>query len=333
MKRTIVKRAVSAVLFLLIAALLLGAAGLALRPIRTDFGAVWKPYLAEPKDSLDYLYLGSSYAYCDVNPGLVYASSGLTGYVMAGPEQTLSIAYWYLKEALRTQSPQTVVIEASGLGFQPYQNYTQINVGYMPAGLNKLQAVFTASEPKLRTGLLFELYFYHSRWKETSLSEMAQSLLPGKTDTLKGYTPVDGTFDKISDGPFSRQDPDESLYAENYGWLCKILKLCQERGIRPVVVFHPTYSRFSSGFYEKVSSDLTRDWPDVLCCNWSGDLGSSGLDPASDFYDPGHLNQQGAARFSAWLGGFLSGQLSLVPRVQSPDNAAAWQATASHWTS
>ena len=76
--------------FVLTAALLLGRCGAALRPVRVDYGAVWEPYLAEPKDSLDYLYLGSSYAYCDVNPSLIYDATGLTGYVLAGPEQTLS---------------------------------------------------------------------------------------------------------------------------------------------------------------------------------------------------------------------------------------------------
>ena len=47
--------------------------------------------------SLDVLYLGSSYAYCDINPSLIYAQTGLTGFVLAGSEQPLSITYWYLR--------------------------------------------------------------------------------------------------------------------------------------------------------------------------------------------------------------------------------------------
>ena len=168
MKRHRWKEPAAALLFLLLSALLVGVLSAALRPARVDYGAVWGPYLAEPEDSLDYLYLGSSYAYCDVDPGTIYAASGLTGYVLAGPEQTLSQTYWYLREALKTQSPSLVVLEASALEFARYQNYTQVNVGYMPFGLNKLGAIFTASEPELRTGLLFDLYFYHSRWKEVT---------------------------------------------------------------------------------------------------------------------------------------------------------------------
>lgn len=51
---------------------------------QTSYGSTWRAFLAEPEDSLDVIYLGSSFTYCDVNPAEVYDSSGLTGFVMAG---------------------------------------------------------------------------------------------------------------------------------------------------------------------------------------------------------------------------------------------------------
>ena len=83
-----------ALAFLAIAALLIALLSCVLRPVRTSYGAVWKPYLAEPDNSLDYLWMGSSYAYCDLNPAVLYDACGLTGYVVAGPELTLSQSYW-----------------------------------------------------------------------------------------------------------------------------------------------------------------------------------------------------------------------------------------------
>ena len=112
------------------------------------------------------LFLGSSYAYCDWNPGVMYAESALTGYVLGGSEQTPAITYWYLREALKTQKPSVVVMEGSSLFFARYQNYTQINLGYMPWGMNRVKAIFDAAEPDKRLGLFFDLYFYHDRWKE-----------------------------------------------------------------------------------------------------------------------------------------------------------------------
>ena len=135
------------VAFLLTAALLLHLTGAVLRPVHINYGSTWEQYLAEPRDSIDVLFLGSSYAYCDWNPAVMYTESGLTGYVMGGSEQPPALTYWYLKEALKTQSPSVVVLEANSLFFDRYRNYTQTNVERMPWGLNRLGANFTAAEP------------------------------------------------------------------------------------------------------------------------------------------------------------------------------------------
>ena len=164
--------------FLLVTALLLHFAAAVLRPAQTSYGSTWSAFLAEPEDSLDVIYLGSSFAYCDINPSIVYEHSGLTGYVMGGSEQPLSITYWYLREILRTQSPEAVVLEATSLYFKRYQNYTQTNIVPMPFSLNKLGAVFTAAEPELRLGLLFDLYFYHGRWQELGRADVKKAIFP-----------------------------------------------------------------------------------------------------------------------------------------------------------
>lgn len=315
-----------ALAFLLLAALLAGLAGRALRPARTSFGAVWGPYLAEPKNSLDYLYLGSSYAYCDADPAVIYSETGLTGYVLAGPEQTLSQTYWYLREALRTQTPGVVVLEASALQFAPYQSYTQVNVGYMPAGLNRLGAVFSASEPELRVGLLFELYFYHDRWKEVTLGEIRAALCPPSADLLKGYTPVEGAFETSAEGPFLREVQPDEVYQKNLADLGRIAALCAERNVPLAVVLHPTYSQIPTETRTRMAADLAA--LGISFYDWTEDSAALGLDFPLHYYDPGHLNQSGAEIFSAWLGGFLIDELKLSPRTQREENAAAWKAAA-----
>ena len=324
------KELLFAIAFVLVAALLLMVCGTALRPEHTTYGATWKPFLAEPDNSLDYLYLGSSYAYCDVSPGWIYDASGLTGYVMAGPEQTFSLSRWYLRQALGTQSPDLVFIEATGLGFERYQNYTQVNVDYMPLTLNRLQATLHSAEPELRTGLLFPLYFYHDRWKEFSLTEAVDNLSPGTTDLLKGYTAVNGLAEGIESGPFTRELP-ENTYQDNLADLGDVLTVCHEAGAQPVVVFHPTYSQYSQEDRDRIRADVTALDPDALFFDWSNAFEDIGLDPTRHFYDAGHFNQEGAAIFSAWLGRFAVDELGAVPRTQTAENAAAWQATAEYW--
>lgn len=319
-----------ALAFLLTAALLLHLAAAVLRPAHTDYGSTWDAYLCEPKDSIDVLFLGSSYAYCDWNPGVLYADSGLTGYVLAGSEQTPAITYWYLKEALKTQSPSLVVMEATSLFFDRYQNYTQINIGYMPWGWNRIQCTLECAEPEKKLGLFFDLYFYHDRWKELTLGDFKKAVTPPCPDQLKGHTAVDQVFSQTADGPFlSDMRQSEEVYQQNLRDFARIAQLCADQGIDLMVTVNPTYSQYTSAVYDRLKADVEQN-PGVTFVNWANSFSEAGLDPTLHLYDGGHLNQAGAKLFSAYTGRYLR-SLGYTPRPQSPENQAAWQSTAETW--
>lgn len=303
-KRIVFKELLWALLFVLAAGALLGCASRMLKPERTEYGAVWRAFLAEPEDSMDYLYLGSSYAYCDVSPAVIEQETGLSGYCMAGPEQTMSITYWYLRQCLETQSPRAVFIEASALHFARFQGFTQVNLAYMPMGVNRLGAALTAAEPGLRTGILFDLYFYHDRWTEITAEEALRALAPAQPDERRGFTAVQGTAENMDKAPFEREAQSGQVYLENLGWLRKTAALCQERGITPVVLFHPTCSRLPQEWYARIARDM-EDTPGVLYFDLSAQAEACGLDPMRDYFDAGHLNEGGAHIFSGFLGRFM----------------------------
>lgn len=155
--------------------------------------------------------------------------------------------------------------------------------------------------------------------------DVLDTFAPDRTDLLKGYTAVDGLASGLEDGPFRRPTQEEDLYQENLAWLGKILTLCEQEGILPLVVFHPTYSRFAPQVYTQIAADVAALSPSALCLDWSGDFASAGLDPLTHLYDAGHLNRAGAARFSAWLGVYLTRDAGLTPRPQTAENTAARQ--------
>ena len=318
--------------FFLTAALCIHFLSAVLRPAHVNYGSTWAEYRQEPENSIDVLFLGSSYAYCDWNPAVMYRESGLTGYVMGGSEQTPSITYWYLREALRTQTPALVVMEGSSLFFDRYQNYTQINIGYMPWGVNRVMATLTAAEPEKRLGLFFDLYFYHDRWKEITLYDLKKAVTPAKADFLKGHTAVDQVFANTQDGPFlSEMRQSEEQYRENLGHFAKIAALCREKGIDLLVTVNPTYSQYTPQVYERLEEDVTQasqGW--AAFANWSDGFTEAGLDPTIHLYDGGHLNQAGAKVFSAWTGRQLLDR-GYAPREQTQANRQAWEAAAEQW--
>lgn len=318
-----------ALAFLLSAALLLGYAAAVVRPAHTDYGSTWEAYRAEPEDSIDVLFLGSSYAYCDWNPAAMYAASGLTGYVMGGSEQTPTITEYYLQEALKTQSPSVVVMEGTGLLFDRYQNFTQINLVYMPWGLPRLRAILECAEPDKRLGLFFELYFYHDRWKEVGSEELVRPLQPARTDHLKGHTAIATVYE--GEGPFPRPlDQDPAVYEEHLAALGRIARLCGEKGIDLIVTINPTYSQCSGEMYAQLARDVAQAAPEALFVNWADSFEELGLDGSRHLSDGWHLNREGAILFSAATGRFLLEQ-GYTPRSQTPENEAAWQAAADAW--
>lgn len=318
------------VAFVLVTALLLHVCGNILRPLHTDYGSTWSAYLSEPRDSIDVLFLGSSYAYCDWNPGAMYAGSGLTGYVMGGSEQTPAITYWYLKEALKTQSPSVVVMEATSLFFDRYQNYTQINLGYMPWGMNRVRAILECAEEDKKLGLFWDLYFYHDRWKELGLVDIKKAILPPGWDHLKGHTAVDQVFEQTAEGPFlSGMRQTEEVYEQNIADFARIAALCEEEGVDLIVTINPTYSQYTQEVYDRLKADVEQN-PGVRFVNWSDSFAEAGLDPTVHLYDGGHLNQDGAKIFSAYTGRYLR-DLGYEPREQTEENRAAWERTAEEW--
>ena len=159
-----------------------------LMPKRCDYGSVWNMYLQEPEDSLDLLVFGSSLAYCDVVPSVIYEETGLTSFVMAGPSQRLPITYRYLLEACKTQSPKAVLIEATCLLLGRGDDSLKVNLTYMPWSLNRLIPTFQEASREDWPGLLFPLYAYHDRWDSLTLEDWRKGFGGYEPDPLAGYT-------------------------------------------------------------------------------------------------------------------------------------------------
>ena len=127
-----------------------------------------------------------------------------------------------------------------------------------------------------------------------------------------------------------REISDED-YAANLSWLGKILDLCQEHGATPIITFNPTYTRCTQETYERIGREIQALDENVIFCNWSEMFEEIGLVPTLHLYDGGHLNQDGAAVFSAWLGEYLTDDVGLVPRAQTSANTAHWQESSRWW--
>ncbi len=267
-------------------------------PQRKSFGSLWEQYLQEPENTVDVLFFGSSLVYCDVAPALIWETSGLTSWVMAGPEQTMPITFYYVREALKTQTPRIIVLEVSSLMFKKYQNYSKANVASMPLSLNRLGAVFQGAEREEWKGLLFPLFNYHYRWTEIERKDVEEHLHPG-TDRLAGYNLLTNVRPQTP-ALFSGRAIDPPVYEENLRFLEKLRDYCDEKGVRLLLYLTPSVARTPKELTDRVVQDVEALNMEILDLS---DLAEEiGIDNERDWYDGLHFNLLGAEKFSRWWG-------------------------------
>lgn len=311
------------VLVLVLALVLLTAL---LTPKQHDFGSTWGHYLAEEPDSVDVMFFGSSLVYCDVIPGTLWEKTGLTGYVMAGPEQTMPMTWHYVRQALQTQSPQVIFVEITGVFYDRYTGFTKTNIGQMPWGRPRWQATWQEAEPEYRSGLLFPLIFYHDRWSDLTVDDLSVTLTGYDRDLLAGYTPL--TAYCQTNGLYDRpMELDRENVARNVDYLEKIHTLCMERGITPVFYVAPTLGRVDAAEMEALQAQI-RTWEGALLLDCNACFDAIGADEGRDFYDTLHYNTAGAVKFTAFLADWILEQELAAPSADQ--DLALWQSRADH---
>ncbi len=309
--------------FVLTVCLLLGLAtwlGWLYMPARQDSGATWHKFTKEQQDSVDVLIVGSSLAYCDIIPAEIYRQTGHTSYVLAAPYMKADIAYYYLKEALRTQKPKVVLLEGSSFFFSDKEaDFYKVNIGYMPFGINRLQATFDAPE-KYRTGLLFPMYNYHSRWQNVPPQAYLTGRGDSKVDLLAGYTALSEVNPQESRTERNFL-ADETEIGNNFSYLEKIKSLCNEQGITLELFIVPSCE------YPGADRIARLEQSGLRVRDFNKDFDKIGLDITTDFYDSRHLNLMGAAKYSRYFATFLTENFELP---QKAHNEELWQNRVEH---
>ena len=295
-----------------------------LTPKRHDYGGVWGMYRQEPENSVDVLFFGSSLAYCDIIPSVIYEETGITSFVMAGPTQPLPVTYGYLKEACKTQSPKTVWIEVTGLALKRDRSL-KTNLTFMPWGTERLNLIFEEMEGSDRTGLLFPLYAYHDRWDKLSARDLKEGLLGYETDPLAGYTFLEEAL-PIEDFSLRKVEVTPEEYEEDAVFLGKIVEFCKERGIQPVFFLSPLPQRLDEQWMGRITEDLAA--LDMELVDFNDAFEEMDFTLATDFYDPRHLNYRGAEKFSRYLGKRLP-EWGVSPGGLGDDEL--WQQRAEHF--
>ncbi len=280
-------------------------------------------FYLQADNTVDVLFMGNSHTYCNINTGVLWDEYGLAGFNLGGAEQPYWNTYYYLKEALKTQRPQVIMLEISAVGINPtdYQpeNWLICNTYGMKWNANKIAALKASIYEDYFERLAIPMNSIHGRYDELSREDFTD---PNRSITNKGFDPREGVR------AYNR--PDVSgvtgitvISEKSEKYLLKIIELTKAEGI-PLVIFTAPYvvTEDSQKIYHYVFGIAEANQVPYVDFNQKYD--EIGLDFAVDMADNLHLNRAGNAKFSNYLGNYLAEQYG-IPDRRGLAEYASWE--------
>lgn len=263
---------------------------------------IFNSYRNLEKNSLDVLIFGSSHAYCSFMPTLMQEKYGISAYVLATNEQPITATYFMLKEALKTQSPHTVVIESfmvNKSGECPEDSAIYNSIDVLPFSINKLEMISALTKNKeSKVPYYLTLFNYHTRWGELETEDFKHDSA-SDTHADCGYVRLEGVGE-VYNITITAPDAVAEIQPDEEEYLRKMAELCREKGIDLIFANAP----FSMNDSEYADCNAVRKLANeegVVFAECAKDYAAIGIDKNTDFYDGSHLNESGAAKFTDYF--------------------------------
>lgn len=310
--KKLIQKAVKVLAFLLVLALCYGLMDQVLK-IKTDDMVSMVKLRQLPPDTVDVLLVGSSHIGMNIDNQRIFDEYGIASYNLWVGMQPLWNSYYYLEEALRYQKPKVVLMDVFLCGTTAEYSAPETamkNIELLPFGIEKIRAALDSFENWTDAAeAVWGLPYYHERYDEITQDDL--SLNYGKDD-LSLFTPTtkDGVVTKLNILDYSAITDTLPLTEKNERYLKKTIELCKAQGIKLVLLVSP-YEATEEECMRLNSVAKLAEENGVTFLNYLKEWNSLGIDPLTDFYDIGHLNNAGIAKYSTWMGAYLQSKYTL----------------------
>ena len=154
-----------------------------------------KKFYEQDKNSVDVLILGSSHAFENYNTGTLWDEHGIASFILAGSAQPIWNTYFYMKEALKTQTPDLIVFEAYNTAFSPDYIDDDKTIIKNNFGLHwspdKVDSIKASSKRERWNEFFLEYTQYHNRYKDINSGDIMDGgktiIAPAPIDVIPVY--------------------------------------------------------------------------------------------------------------------------------------------------
>ena len=287
----------------------------------------------QEENTVDMLVIGTSAAQAGINTNVLWEEHGIAAYDLCSAELPYWASYYYLKEALKFQSPQLLVLDAKPSIYT--QTYTRKARVFMSAyGIrsldNRIGSILASVHPDNRVKFLFGISELHGNYASVTAADFAYP--PdngGRGSSWKGFIGYEEALDFEEPWGDVSSDNTTPIHEKQQKYFEMLLQLANEEGINVLVIGFPTPDYVHDHPYFNTIKQLAEQHGAVyLNYNHPDIVGM--WDFTTDFADWQHLNIRGSVKLSTHLGAYLEERYALPDRrgqegyVSYDTDAAAW---------
>lgn len=273
------------------------------------------------------LMVGDCELYENFSPVKMWDEYGITSYIRGSAQQLTWQSYYLLKEALEKETPQVVVFNVLELKYNEPQKeeYNRMTLDGLKWSGNKVDAIRASMlENEYFIDYVFPILRYHSRITELEQDDFTYYAKDKQRTTAGYYMRIDE--DPYEEGIWEEEIPEDFSFGSNaMEYLDKIRELCEEKGIKLLLVKAPSLSPVWYDEWEEQVENYARQYQ-IDYINFLELKNEIGIDYETDTYDQGlHMNLSGAEKCADYLGKYLSEQYGLKSQKDNPVIAEDWK--------
>ncbi|MER2149708.1 MAG: hypothetical protein ABS987_11235 [Ruminococcus sp.] len=296
-------------------------------------------FYQETPGSLDAVFIGASDMYTSFIPGRAYEKYGFTSYLLASESITSDGVLTAVKEVVRTQKPQLVVVEANAFLYSDTKNdqnqaYIHKFFDNLPFSLNKLDYIQKNVPVDDRWEYIFPLIKYHGLW--TEYPERFYMMASDLTLDMRGYNYLKGF--RTTAQVFKSKTPslNEQIYTEHdtlpldpklETQLRELMDYAKQNDVNLVFVRAPHYVTKSTYDRVKRSNQMAHivNEEGFSYYTFESDARDIGIDDQHDFYNAEHMNVYGALKFTDYVAERLVKTEDLKPGFLTDEQKEGWK--------
>lgn len=299
-----------------------------------DYGICSMMHLyRQPDDSIDVLAVGTSLAYAGINTNVLWEEYGIASYNLCSAEQPFWVSYYTIKEALKTQHPKVILLDAKPAIYT--RDYSKrgrtILSTYGIKGIeNRVGAILACVENvQDAVGYILGLPEVHSNYSKLEANDF---VFPpdngGRGESWKGYIESD-VIEQHQKPSLTWNNVRRNMNEREEEYARKIFELVKEEGVPLIHIGLPNPDYANDHMYYNALWSVAEEYG-IYGVNYNDPNMRFGLRYSSDFADWQHLNVKGSVTFSRKSGEDLKSYFNLPDR-RGDEKYASYDECAMLW--